>query len=118
MFCEAEGCERLEEVFMRALGAVVGADVRFLEVAVDPLEVGGDEEAAVDEDGSVFLGLGVAGDFFVLDGQIAGLVEFQVEALVFEGFYDGGEGCSVSAHDVEAFKWRRYCGDDGIDQAA
>ena len=53
---------------MRALGAIVGADVWFFEVAVDPLEVGGDEEAAVDEDGSVFLGLGVAGDLFVLDG--------------------------------------------------
>ena len=103
---------------MRALGAVVGADVGFLEVAVDSFEVGIDEEAAVDEDGSVFLRLGVAGDFFVLDGQIAGLVEFQIEALVFEGFDDWREGCFVGAHDVEALKGRGYCGDYGIDQAA
>ena len=76
MLSKAQRAERLEEVFVRALGAIVGADVRFLEVAVDSLEVGSDEEAAVDEDGSVFLGLGVAGDLFVLDGQVAGLVEF------------------------------------------
>lgn len=76
MLGEAELCEGLKEVFVRTLGAVVGADVGFLEVAVDPLEIGIDEEAAVDEDSSAFLRLGVAGDLFVLDGQVAGLVEF------------------------------------------
>lgn len=35
-----------------------------------------------------------------------------------EGFYDRRECCFVGAHNVEAFKGRRYCCDDGIDQAA
>ena len=35
-----------------------------------------------------------------------------------EGVDDWREGCSVGAHDVEAFERRGYCGYDGIDQAA
>lgn len=35
-----------------------------------------------------------------------------------EGVDYWGEGCSVGAHDVEAFERSGYCGYDRIDQAA
>ena len=99
--------KRQKKIFVRTFGAVIGSDVGFLEVALDPYEIRIDEKAAVDEEGALTLALGVAGYLSSGNSQVTRLVEFQNKALLAESFNEGRKCRFVSAHNVEASERRR-----------
>ena len=95
-----------EEVAVRAVAAVFGLLGGFLEGLGDEVEVEVDEKGAVEENGAFFAALGVAGEFYGVDGEVGVPLDGELARN------DGCEGGVDLLHDEDV-----GCG-DGVEFVA